>query len=125
LKSINVKTHWLRWTFKTLVMIVALMVTVYLMVYFGGTVFQSQQEILQFGESIDQLFWAFFCLRVVMYAALYWKSQFIFGWFINRQDIAAVDFSASTYRHMLLRILIVYEALFPFDLIGRLNAGGF
>jgi len=106
-------------------MIVALMFVVFLMVYLGGTVFKSQQEILKFGESIDQLFWVFFCLRVVMCAALYWKSQFIFSWFIHSQDIAAVDFSASTYRHMLVRIFIVYEALFPFDLIGRLNAGGF
>jgi len=116
---------WLKWTIKPLLIIAALMLGVFLMTYVGGWVFESQQAVLSFGAALNDWFWALFALRVAMYAALYWKSELIFGWLIGRNNLKDIDFTASNYRHMLLRVVIVYELIFPFDVIGRLNAGGF
>lgn len=115
----------LRWALKPLSIVVALIATLSLMTYLGGLMFQSQQTVLNFGAALDDWFWILFAFRVLIYASLYWKSQQIFSAIIGSKHTETIDFTAPAYRHMLLRVIVVYELVFPFDVIGLLNGGGF
>lgn len=95
------------------------------MTYLGSVVFNSQQSVLAFGAALKDWFWILFALRLAMYAVLYWKSQIIFERFIGPEALRGIDFSSSNYRHMLLRVAVIYEVFFPFDVIARLSGGGF
>lgn len=125
MKTSKLSARWFLWTIKPLLIVMTLAIGLFLLTYAGGWLFESQQAVLNFGSALDDWFWIFFAFRVLLYAALYWKSQQIFSWFIGSQNTESIDFTASDYRHMLIRVIVVYELIFPFDVIGLLNGGGF
>ncbi len=123
MKTSESKFQWKRWIAKPVLIITASILGVLLMTYLGGVVFQSHQSAIAFGTAIQGWFWILFSFRVAVYIALYWKSQAIFERFLGRERLGGIDFTSSQYRHMLLRVVVVYEVIFPFDLIGILSGG--
>ncbi len=125
MKATDSKPRWIKWAIKSALIVVAVMIGALMMTYLGSAVFKSQQSVLAFGAVLKDWFWILFALRLAMYATLYWKSQIIFERLIGKDTLQGIDFGSSNYRHMLLRVAVVYEVVFPFDVIGRLSGGGF
>ncbi len=125
MKATDSKPSWVKWAIKPALIVVALMAAALLMTYLGSVVFKSQQSVLAFGVALKDWFWILFVLRLAMYATLYWKSQIIFERLVGKDTLQGIDFDSPSYRHMLLRVAVVYEVIFPFDVIGRLSGGGF
>lgn len=125
MKVTDSKPRWVKWAIKPVFLVVTLIAGVLLMTYLGSVVFNSQRSALAFGAALKDWFWVLFALRLVMYAVLYCKSQAIFERIVGRDTLQGIDFDSPHYRHMLLRVAVVYEVIFPFDVIGRLSGGGF
>lgn len=125
MKATDSKSRWVKWAIKPALIVVAVIIGALMMTYLGSVVFKSQQSVLVFGAVLKDWFWILFALRLAMYATLYWKSQIIFERLVGKDALQGIDFSSLNYRHMLLRVAVVYEVIFPFDVIGRLSGGGF
>ena len=122
--KIDTRARWFRWMFKPVLFLFVAMLSVFLLTYLGGQLFQSQKAIIDVGNFLDNVFWELVILRFSLYALLYWQAETIITWALKTQSVDDISIDVSSFRSMMLRVVVFYELLFPFDLIGRLSGGG-
>lgn len=114
-----------RWK-KRLVFTLATLVTVIVLTLLGFWMIQSPERAQSLSAFAEASFWWFTALRWIVYVALIVGWPRFVDWFVKTFVDAESRFHvadhAMRWRWPLLRVLIVYELLFPFNLIATLGS---
>ena len=123
--TIDRSARWFRWLLKPVLILLSAVVLFTVASYLGGLLFQSHEEIAAFDRAADDLFWGFLAFRFILYALIFWKAEALFRLILNTQSADDLSADVVHFRKIQVRLVVIYELLFPFDLIGRFSTGGF
>ena len=113
-----------RWK-KRLMFILTTLVIVIVLVLLGFWMIQSPERAQSLRTFAEASFWWFTALRWIVYISLITGWPRFVDWFVKTfidvdSRLQVTDY-AMRWRWPLLRVLIVYELLFPFNLIAALG----
>ncbi|WP_339616302.1 hypothetical protein [uncultured Gilvimarinus sp.] len=113
-----------RWK-KRLMFILATLAIVIVLTLLGFWMIQSPERAQSLSTFAEASFWWFTASRWIVYVALIAGWPRFVDWFVKTfidadSRLQVADY-AMLWRWPLLRVLVVYEVLFPFNLIGYLG----
>ncbi len=85
---------------------------------------ESQVVWAVFSLMVDHLFWLFMLVRVISYALIYrWLPSLVQRYYegVSTEERQR---SISQHRKSFVRIVVIYELLFPLDVIHWISGGG-